>query len=261
MTSPAGAPREPDVITVAGRNLVEDLIGKVTFTEMIHLAMTGGQLAGPGEAAVLDALLVTFTDHGVTPSSMAARLTLLGAPEAMQAAVAAGLCGAGSRFLGTMENAAEFLADALAHAGGRRPDDIAGEVVAQSRADGRQIPGLGHPEHKHADPRVPRLLDLAGEHDVRGPHTDLLLALPEALRQSGGPLLPVNAAGLAGALIADMGYGASFARGIAVISRAAGLVGQLLDEQRAPVARQMWDRERHDPSSAQRAGSDTQHDR
>lgn len=241
----------PDVITVAGYDLVDDLIGNVTFTEMIHLVLTGGERPDPGHLAMLEALLVTFTDHGVTPSSMAARLTLLGAPEALQAAVAAGLCGAGSRFLGTLENAASVLAEALRGAPDGTPlGPVADVLVVEARAVKEPVVGLGHPEHKHGDPRVPKLLELANTHKVRGRHTDLLLELPGALQRAGGPLLPVNAAGLAGALIADMGHGPAFARGIAVISRAAGLVGQLLDEERAPVARLMWDRERADPSVA-----------
>jgi len=245
--SPPEVPR--DVITVAGHDLVDDLIGAVSFTEMIHLVLTGGGRPEPGHVPMLDALLVTFTDHGVTPSSMAARLTLLGAPEALQAAVAAGLCGAGSRFLGTLENSASVLAEALDTAS--EGDDlarIADTVVGSARSARHPVVGIGHPEHKHGDPRVPKLLELATHLEVRGRHTELLLELPEALARAGGPRLPVNAAGLAGALLADMGYGASFARGIAVISRAAGLVGQLLDEQRAPVARRLWDRERESPT-------------
>jgi citrate synthase len=239
--------RPPDVITVAGHDLVDDLIGQRTFTDMIHLVLTRQPTPPPGHREMIDVLLVTLADHGVTPSSMAARLTLLGAPEAMQAAVAAGLCGAGSRFLGTLENAGVILTDALE----RHPDaslpEIADVVVAEAKARREPVIGIGHPEHKYGDPRVPKLVALAEQHGVRGRAIDLLLEFPDALVRAGGPHLPVNGGGMCGAVVADMGYGPTFGRGIAVISRAAGLVGQLLDEERAPVARLLWDRERENP--------------
>ncbi|MDQ4117639.1 MAG: citryl-CoA lyase [Actinomycetota bacterium] len=239
--------RPPDVITVAGHDLVEELIGQRTFTDMIHLVLTRTPTPPPGHREMIDALLVTLADHGVTPSSLAARLTLLGAPEAMQAAVAAGLCGAGSRFLGTLENAGVILTDALERHPDRPLPEIADAVVADAKAARQPVIGIGHPEHKRGDPRVPKLVALAERHGVRGRAIDLLLECPDALVRAGGPLLPVNGGGLCGAIVADMGYGPTFGRGIAVIARAAGLVGQLLDEERAPVARLLWDRERENP--------------
>ena len=233
----------PDVIRVAGHDLVGELIGEVTFTDMIGLLMCHGEPIGRAKAEMIDALLVTFADHGVTPSSMAARLTLLGAPEAMQAAVAAGLCGAGSRFLGTLENSARVLAEAVAEVD-ESPKAIAARLVERAVSAGQPVVGIGHPEHKIEDPRVPKLLSLARERDLDGRCTAVLLALPAAAEQRTGKRLPVNGAGLAGALVADMGYSASFARGLAIISRAAGLVGQLLAEERSSEARPMWDRER-----------------
>lgn len=234
----------PDVILVAGKNLVDELIGRTSFTEMIGLVTTGAELSA-GHRAMIDALLVTFTDHGVTPSSMAARLTLLGAPEAMQAAVAAGLCGAGSRFLGTLENSAREFATTVAAHPDKEVAQLAAIVVDAAEQTDRAVIGIGHPEHKLDDPRVRRLLEIADEHDLRGPCTALLLALPGEVQARRGRSLPVNAAGLAGALLADMGYSPSFARGIALISRAAGLVGQLLDEETSNDARALWDRERN----------------
>ena len=69
---------------------------------------------------MLDAVLVSLADHGLTPSALAARLTYTGAPESIQGAVAAGLLGAGSVFLGPAGDTAQFLADALAGAWHRR---------------------------------------------------------------------------------------------------------------------------------------------
>ncbi len=194
---------------------------------------------------MIDVLLTTFVDHGVTPSSLATRLTLLGAPEAMQAAIAAGLCGAGSRYLGTMQSAGEMLVDALREHGGAADaaavQQVAHKVVAAYRANRRQIPGLGHPEHKSGDPRTPKLLQIASETRVAGVHCDLLLAIADAFAVATGRALPLNAAGLAGAIVVDMGLPPVAARGLAVVSRAAGLAGVVLSELREPRAQAIWD--------------------
>src|SRR5690349_8433840 len=99
----------PDDITVRGRSLPRDLIGKLTFTEMIYFELTGRDPTPP-QRAVLDACLVTLMEHGLTPSAIATRLTYGSAPEAMQGAVAAGLLGVGSTFVGSTEGCAELLA-------------------------------------------------------------------------------------------------------------------------------------------------------
>ena len=103
-----------------------------------------------GELRVFESVLVALADHGLTPSAIAARLTLTGAPESVQGALAAGLLGGGSRFLGVTEDAGRFLAAALAeHAGRRRElpttdegwDDLARDAVRAQQAAGRCVPG------------------------------------------------------------------------------------------------------------------------
>src|SRR4051812_13049757 len=166
---------------------------------MIGLLLSRGRPMPREHVEMLDALLVTLADHGVTPSSMAARLTLLGAPEAMQAAVAAGLCGAGPRFLGTLENSARVLGEAVAD-NNASATQIAERLVAEAAEERRPVIGIGHPEHKVEDPRVPLLLAMARKRGLVKRCTEVLLALPEAAARRHDRQLPVNGAGLAGAL-------------------------------------------------------------
>jgi citrate synthase len=236
-----GSLMSDDVITVYGHDLVKDVMGQWSFAEIVFAALVGGQRPTAAQGRMIDVLLTTFVDHGVTPSSLATRLTLLGAPEAMQAAIAAGLCGAGSRYLGTMQIAGELLMEAL---DGKEQDDlaaIAADIVERYRSEKRQLPGLGHPEHKTGDPRTPKLMEIARETGIAGRHCDLLFAISDALTAATGRKLPVNAAGLSGAIVADMGLPAVAGRGLAVISRAAGLVGIVISEMRTPTAQKIWD--------------------
>jgi citrate synthase len=234
-----------DQIHVYGHDLVAEVMGRWTFADVTFAAITGGTRPTPAQARMIDVLLTTFVDHGVTPSSLATRLTLLGSPEAMQAAIAAGLCGAGSRYLGTMQLAAELLLSTLKGHGlqidASQIAALAEKIVQAHRHSRTPIPGLGHPEHKGGDPRTPKLLEIAEELGIAGMHCRLLLALGDAFARETGRVLPVNAAGMSGAIVVDMGLPPVAARGLAVVSRAAGLVGVVLSEMSHPTAQRIWD--------------------
>jgi citrate synthase len=252
MTDPA--PHEPafptsiggstqDRITVLGHDLADDLMGKVGFGELAMWLVTQRRPA-PGQVRVFEAVLVALADHGFTPTAIATRLTYLSAPDSVQGAIAAGLLGGGSRFLGVTEDAARFLAAALA---GEHPpaddagfDELALSAVRRARADGRFVPGLGHPVHKVTDPRTPVLLRIAEEEGLRGPHLRLFEAIGRVHPAVLGRTLPLNGAGTCGAALADLGLPADLLRGFALLARTAGLLGHLAEEQRRPVGMDIY---------------------
>ena len=160
-------------------------------------------------------MLVALADHGLTPSAIAARLTLTGAPESVQGALAAGLLGGGSRYLGVTEDAGGFLDDGPGRAHRQRPalpttddglDDLARTAVAPRQAHGRRVPGLGHPVHKDGDPRTPVLIRIADEEGLRGPHLRLFEAVGRVHPELLGRTLPLNGAGVCGAALRDLGF-------------------------------------------------------
>jgi len=222
-----------DDIVVRGRSLPRELIGKLTFTEMIYFELTGSE-ATPAQRAVLDACLVTLMEHGLTPSAIATRLTYGSAPEAMQGAVAAGLLGVGSTFVGSTEGCAELLARIAAAPDGRA------EALAIARGS-KRLPGFGHPLHKPADPRTVALLALARAQGLFGAHCTALEQLSATVDQVAGRSIVVNATAAVAALIADAGLPIAILRGIALISRCAGLVGHIREEQQSPAMRALWD--------------------
>jgi citrate synthase len=233
----------PDAITVAGRDLPGDIMGRLSLTELAFLLVTRRE-PNAGERRILDAVLVSLADHGLTPSALAARLTYTGAPEAIQGAVAAGLLGAGSVFLGPAGDTAHFLRDALEENDQHGTDDaslrrIAEIAVEARRQAGALVPGLGHPVHRTEDPRVPRLYALAAEEGTLGPHLRLLALVAAVHEEATGKHLPINGAGAGGAALADVGVPPGSVRGFVLIARTAGLVGQLAEEAHQPIGRQL----------------------
>ena len=221
---------DADSITVMGRDLAGELLGKTTFTELVFL-LVQRRPPSAAETRLLDAVLVALADHGLTPTVLAARLTHTGAPEALQGAVAAGLLGAGSVFLGVVEDSVLFL-DAIG-------DDVEGAVAREVEA-GRRIPGLGHPVHKVQDPRTPRIYEIAEETGLLGTYLTRLREVSAAYARQTGRELPVNGAGVAGAALADMGFPVSLLRGFALLARTAGLLGHLAEEMQSPIGMRLY---------------------
>jgi len=232
-----------DAIYVRDKNLVEDLIGKLTFTEMCFFHIMQ-RMPSKAEAAVLDAALVTLMEHGLTPSAIATRMVYISSPESMQSAVAAGLLAVGSVFVGTMEGCAQLL-DEMVHA----EDGVeaaAQRLVAKARAERKPIPGFGHHLHKPDDPRSAKLLDFAESQGVPGRHIAAIRTLSTVIDREYGKHITINATGAIAAILSEIGVPWNVMRGFAVVSRSAGLVGHIREEAEYPAARQIWDMAEHE---------------
>ena len=119
-------------------------------------------------------------------------------------------------------------------------DELALRVLRTAREQHKLVPGLGHPVHKVTDPRTPRLLAIAEEEGLRGPHLRLFEAIGRVHPQVLGRTLPLNGAGTCGAALADLGLPADLLRGFALLARTAGLLGQLAEEQRLPIGMDLY---------------------
>ena len=229
-------------IRLLGQDLAADLMGRVGFGELAYW-LVAGRRPTPGEVRVFETVLVALADHGFTPTAIAARLTYLSAPESLQGALAAGLLGGGSRFLGVTEDCARFLAGVLeigVPADDAGFDALALEAVTKASTEKRLVPGLGHPVHKRQDPRTPALIRIAEEEGLRGPHLRLFEAVGRVHPQVLGRTLPLNGAGVCGAALADLGLPVELLRGFALLARAAGLLGHLAEERRNPIGMDVY---------------------
>lgn len=223
----------PDRIVVRGKDLPGEILGRLNLGDMAYFELTG-RVPYANESRLFNAMVVTLVEHGMTPSAIAARLTYLGAPEAMQSAVAAGLLGLGSVFVGSMEGVAKLCSEAFAEGA---PD------VAALLSRLRRVPGLGHPVHKPVDPRTVRLFEIARETGFYGRYCRFM---EDIARQKQ---LPLNATGAIGALACELGLDWRCVRGLGVMARAVGLVGHILEEARNPMAEEIW-RRTEDEASA-----------
>lgn len=229
-----------DTIVVRGKDLPAEVLGHVNLGDMAFLEVMN-RLPTAEESAVFNAVAVTLVEHGMTPSAIAARLTYLGAPEAIQGAIAAGVLGIGSVFVGTTEGAAVML---KTHVGEAETEEdlrrIAHDVVAQNRAEKKTIFGVGHPVHKPVDPRTERLFEIAGENGLRGRYVRLMELIAEEASAQSGKILPMNATGAIGALLCELDFPIEVARGLGVAARAIGLIGHIREEMEQPMARELW---------------------
>ncbi|MFC7157066.1 citryl-CoA lyase [Halomarina halobia] len=229
---------DAESVTVRDRDLTSEIMGELDFGSTTYLLLKGTP-PRDGEGRLVNAMLASLMVHGVTPHALAARLTYLAEPESIQGAVASGLLGVGTRYVGAMQECAAVL-----QAAGSEPDreSAVRAIVSEYAERGDPFPGIGHPFHKPVDPRAERLFALAEEEGLAGDHVALVRDVQSAFEERTGKELPVNVTGAIAAVCSDIDLPPEAARGLAVISRATGLVAEVIEEQSRPIAADVWHR-------------------
>jgi len=224
-------------ILVRGYDLTEELVGKITFSQMTFL-MLMGCLPTPGQIRMTDALLTILVEHGMVSSAVAARLTYHTAPEAIQGAVAAAILGAGSVHLGSSEWSAKMLHEAFPRETKEGDlDAIATSVVNRYAERKQRLPGIGHRTHAEGDPRAERLFQIARETEVFGRYCELLQRISHTAEARHGRRLPINVTGAIAATALDMGLPWQITKAFALIGRTLGAIAHVSEEMRNPMAR------------------------
>lgn len=228
---------EPNKILVRGFPL-DEMMGRLTFGEAIYLLLVG-EVPSPAIGSLMEAMLVSFIDHGATPpSTMAARNTATtGAP--LRACVAAGVLGFGRYHGGDIETCMQFLDAGLDLVRrGTSYQLAAAELVRRCDDSGESPPGFGHRFHTR-DPRAARLFQMALELEIEGEHIQMIRAVEVVMSErpdSQGRVLPVNIDGAIAAVCGDIGLAPSIAEALFIISRVPGIAAHAEEE-----------RERHGP--------------
>jgi citrate synthase len=228
---------EPNKILVRGFPL-DEMMGRLTFGEAIYLLLVG-EVPSPAIGSMMEAMLVSFIDHGATPpSTMAARNTATtGAP--LRACVAAGVLGFGRFHGGDIEICMHYLDSGLDLVrGGKSYRDAAAELVRRCDENSEIPPGFGHRFHTR-DPRAARLFQMALELELEGEHVQMIRAVEYVMTERPdreGRVIPVNVDGAIAAVCGDLGLAPSIAEALFIISRVPGIVAHAEEE-----------RERHGP--------------
>jgi citrate synthase len=228
---------ELDRIFVRGYDLNEELLGKISFAQMVYLMLVG-RMPTAEEGRMIDTMLIVLVDHGMTTGALAARLTYHSAPEALQGAVAAAILGAGSVHLGSSEYCAQMLNDALPPESKETDlDTIAKNTVEKRLASKQLIPGIGHGIHTQGDPRAEKLFEVAQQTKVYGRYCDLLRKIGKLAEERVGRRLPVNVTGAIAGISMDMGLPWQMSKSFAILGRALGGIAHVGEEIRRPIAR------------------------
>lgn len=221
-------------ITVRGRDLCKELIGKIDFADYFFLLLIGKEPTAD-QRFFVNALLVAIAEHGLVPSVQAARMTFVAAPEAIQGAVAAGLLGSGSVVLGSAETAGYFLHDLVEASKGGDAKEVAMQRIREMRKTKTAIPGFGHPQHAEGDPRANVLLALAKQRKIEGPYLDMLRTVHAVLPAALGRALPININGAIPAILLEIGFPLTALKSISILARTAGLLAHLQEEAERPI--------------------------
>lgn len=222
----------PDAITVRNHDLVNDLMGRLSFTEYFFL-LTTGQRPTEDQTFFLDLLLVSIAEHGLVPTNQAARMTYAADPDFLQGAVAAGLLGCGKVILGTTEVAGGFLRDTQRRIGDG--EETLDSIISRARDEGRRLPGFGHPLHKPVDPRAQRILSLAEERGVAKTYVPLARDIEDAVSRLWPKPLPMNVSFAIPAVLLDLDFPVSVLKGIPILARTASLLAHLAEESHTPI--------------------------
>jgi len=215
----------------------EELIGNLSFTEMVYLLINGSK-PSKTESKMLEAILVSFCDHGTTPPSTQVARLMASTGSSLNTCVSGGMMAFGKYHAGALEQCMKLLQEAVrdnlnnSDSKDIEPsmeiEDLAFQLVENYLQNNRRIPGYGHRYHKQ-DPRAPKLIKVAKKYGFYGAHTQLALAIEKNLYERKNILLNVDGAN--GGILSDMGFNWRIGTGIFMIGRLPALISHVHEEK------------------------------
>jgi len=221
---------EPNKLLLRGYR-IDELMGSLTFTQAVFLAIRG-QLPSEKEAKMIDAILVSSIDHGVTPPSCisARTITSVGAP--LNAALAGGILAISKHHGGAIEDSMKVIREAVRRKRemGKTEEETAASLVKEYNEKNQRLPGFGHRIHTK-DPRTIKLFQMASDLGMAGEYVGMAKAIEDAVEQSSGKRLPINVDGAIAVLLCEMDFPPELANAFFIMARIPGMVAHVYEEQ------------------------------
>ncbi len=221
---------EPNKIVIRGYRL-DQLMGKFTYPQVIYLLIKG-ELPTKNVGRILDAILVSCVDHGVTAPSAQAAVTVASSGAPLNAALAAGILAFSEYHGGTIEKAMKLLEEAVHQMRSRKlsAEQVAHQLVENATSDNQPLPGFGHRYHT-CDPRSRRLLELAEEHGISSRYIEMVRTIQQALQEHLRKEIAINIDGAIAAVLCELNIPAELANAFFLMARIPGLLAHIYEEQ------------------------------
>jgi citrate synthase len=220
---------KPNEVRLRGYR-IDELMGSISFAEAVYLAFKG-ELPSADVARMMNAILVSSIDHGASPPSALAARTVASTGAPLNAAVAAGILSINRHHGGAIQGCMKVLQSGInrVNQSGETVNKIADDLIAEHKASGKRIAGLGHRIHTN-DPRTAKLFQLAQELGVAGEGVQMIIAIQSSL-EDAGKALPINVDGAIAAVLLDLDIPSELANAMFFIARVPGLILQAHEEQ------------------------------
>ena len=224
---------EPNKIVIRGYNQ-EDLIDNISYTDMCFLLLKG-YMPSLKESKIFNHILVSFGDHGVTPPSTQTSRLIASSGSPLNNSLAGGLLSFGKNHAGAIEKSMDLFQNSINSVNLCGDNDIDNKLIAKLAIEvygkyissHKKIPGFGHRYHKK-DPRGSKLIEIAIEEGMIGPHTKLAMSIEKLLMEKKG--VCINVDGANGGLLSDLGFPPELGLGIFMIGRVPGLIAHSYEE-------------------------------
>ena len=221
---------ESNKIVVRGYR-VDQLMGKLSYPQVIYLLIKG-ELPTKNVGKILDAILVSSVDHGLTPPSCQAAVTVATTGAPLNSAMAAGILAINEFHGGAIEKSMRTLSSAMELVRKKKLSvkEAAEKTVGDALANKEKIMGYGHRVHTN-DPRTDRLFKLAEDYGISGKYIELSRAIRTALQKQMGKDLPINVDGAIAAVLSELNIPPELANAFFIIARMPGLVAHIYEEK------------------------------